>query len=59
MMCHGVCQQLFACTCMFGRTAATQADAGAEAAEAAYWRLRGPLPPTLGALQSQVAAAVQ
>lgn len=35
------------------------ADAGAEAAEAAYWRLRGPLPPTLGALQSQVAAAVQ
>ena len=34
MMCHGVCQQLFACTCMFGRTAATQADAGAEANEA-------------------------
>jgi hypothetical protein len=33
MMCHGVCLQLFAGTCMFGRTA-TQADAGAEANEA-------------------------
>ena len=34
MMCHGVCQQWFASTCVFGRTTATQAEAGAVATEA-------------------------